>query len=137
MEIEERLSALGLTKTTFAAKLGVVASSVSNMVAKGQLTQKAEDLLRELEGSPAGHIKPGNLVRTEGETFRVIRRDHCINLKGSETWVYWISRAHQEVDGWSYTGPSTRCPEAFLTDLGEVQWRSEEREDRTKQGKGK
>lgn len=135
MSIEERLEAVGLTKAQFAAALGIGASSVSNMVSAGKLTERAESKLRELEGGGEVHIQPGNLVRQGEEVFRVIRRDHCVNFKGSESWIYWISPAKQVKGGYATNGQTTRCPEKLLTDLGEVEWVEFEKPDQSKGSK--
>lgn len=133
MSIADRLEAVGVSKARFAELLDVGASSVSNMIAANKLTERAEAKLRELEAGGTGvHIPPGNLVRQGEEVFRVIRRDHCVNLKGAESWIYWISPAKKVEGGYATNGQTTRCPEKLLTDLGVVEWVEFEKPDQTK-----
>lgn len=130
MDLTERLSAIGMSKADFARTLGVTNSAISQWK---EIPAHAESKLRELEAGGTGvHIEPGNLVRQGDEVFRVIRRDHCINFKGSESWIYWISPARQVAGGYAMNGQTTRCPEGLLTDLGVVEWVEFEKPDQSK-----
>ena len=132
MDVGQRLEAVGLSKAQFAEKLGVGASTVSNWIARGTLSDEAEGLLSKLEGS-GGKIPVGVLVDTKDEgPGRVVRRDRCELLDGRVEYVYWVGIAKEEPAGWKVVRGPHRFPEYFLSSPREVKWQDKAAKDISK-----
>ena len=126
MDVGQRLAAVGLKKADFAERLGVGASTISNWIQRGTLSDEAEALLGKLEGT-GGKIPVGCLVDTDEGPGRVVRKDVCHLLDGRIEHVYWVgiaaeSREPGQEGLWKIVRGAHQFPEHFLRKPREVKW---------------
>ena len=115
MDLDERLSVLGLNRARLADRMGVSKAAVSQWK---ELPEKAEELLKALERDSVGVIPLGALVRCDNGTLGrvvVVERNECLHGSRKYRWVYLVSEAVQEKDGsLDPRGPARRWPEGAL-----------------------
>lgn len=118
--LDERLAAVGLTRSKLADRLGISKAAVSQWKA---VPEKAEELLREVERASVGVIPLGAMVRCDnGEVGRVVvvERNECLFGSKRMRWVYLVCAARQDKEGaWELVGSARRWPEQSLTEVHE------------------
>lgn len=123
MDLADRLMALGLNKSRFAALLGVSKQAVDQW--KG-IPESAEERLLGLERESVGTIPLGAMVKCDnGEVGRVviIERNECLYGSKRMRWVYLVSEVRQSPEGWEVFGPARRWPEGALAwQQGDWKW---------------